>query len=141
MYGSIASIDNCSSLCLFQYLHLLNENEQAALIYSLDGMKKDLNKIMADAEARNRFGAVHPVTLVPQPRGQSGAPRKVIDRAWLTWASQRRSTSDIARFLNVSRTLVQKHLLDYRLADPGEDPFIRTVDPLHPYTTMYDQVY
>lgn len=104
-------------------------------------MKKDLNEIMADAEARNRFGTVHPVTLVPQPRGQAGAPRKVIDCTWLTWASERRSTSDIARFLGVSRTLVQNHLLEYGLAEPAEDPFVRTVDPLRPYTTLFSQVY
>lgn len=104
-------------------------------------MRHDIQQTIQDAAAADRLGTVHPVTIVSQGPGQPGAPRKVIDCAWLTWACSRRNTSDIARFLDVSRDLVRRTLLDYNLAEPGEDPFIRTSDPLDPYVTYYQQIY
>lgn len=124
-----------------QNLHVLDPNEQTALVVSLDAMQHDVQQTIEDAAAADRLGTVHPVTLVSQGPGQPGAPRKVIDCAWLTWAYSRRNTSDIARFLNVSRDLVRRTLIDYHLAERGEDPFIRTSDPLNPYTTHYQQIY
>lgn len=105
-------------------------------------MLRDVTESFSDAEASSRTGISHPVTIVPQPIGQHGAPRKVIDQAWLAWACTRGlSTSDIARFLDVSRDLVRRTLLDYGIREPGEDPFIRTYDPQYPNAIHFQQVY
>ena len=67
--------------------------------------------------------------LVSEVRGATGRPRIVIDETFLRWAYAYRSTSGIAAFLRVSRPVVRDALLQYRIAEPGEDPFIRI--PLH----------
>ncbi|KAH9922729.1 uncharacterized protein B0H18DRAFT_879111 [Fomitopsis serialis] len=55
--------------------------------------------------------------------GGRGRPRYVIDRDWLAWAYQQRSTSGIAQFLQVSRTVVRNALLEYGIAEPQASPF------------------
>ena len=63
--------------------------------------------------------------LVSEVRGATGRPRIVIDETFLRWAYAYRSTSGIAAFLKVSRPVVRAALLHYRIAEPGEDPFVR----------------
>ena len=63
--------------------------------------------------------------LVTEVQGTTGRPRVVIDEAFLRWAYTYRSTSGIAAFLGVSRPVVRNALLQYGIAEPGEDPFIR----------------
>ena len=55
--------------------------------------------------------------------GGRGRPSYEIDPQFLLWASSIRSTSSIARFLGVSRTVVRNALLEYAIAEPQEAPF------------------
>ena len=104
-------------------------------------MLSEVEESFQDAQALNQTGVLHPVTIVPQGEGRRGAPFKVIEPTWLAWAITRRNTSDIARFIGVSRDLVQRTLLDYGLKEPGENPFVRTQDVYNPNITHYQQVY
>ncbi|KAF8882085.1 hypothetical protein BD779DRAFT_1394954, partial [Infundibulicybe gibba] len=54
--------------------------------------------------------------------GNVGRPRIEIDAEFLAWAHENRSTSGIARFLGVSRSLVQRTLLDLGLTHPQPPP-------------------
>lgn len=102
-------------------------------------MLSDVTDSLDDALASDVGGVRHPVTVVRHAAGP-GAPRKVIDRMWLSWAISRRNTSDIARFLGVSRDLVRRALLDYNMVEPGQDPFIRRRDVNNPSIIHYEQV-
>lgn len=64
-----------------------------------------------------------PEIVTLEHTGQRGCPRKVINRDFLQWAYRLRSTSGIAHFLHVGRTLVRQSLLDYNIALPGVNPF------------------
>lgn len=55
--------------------------------------------------------------------GNRGRPRIKIDPIFLKWAYTQRTTSGIARFLNVSRDTVRNALLSYGIAQPQEAPF------------------
>lgn len=107
-------------------------------------MAANLEAMQRDVEASintETFAAAeiqHPVQIVMS--GGRGAPRKVIDRAWLEWAIQHRNTSDIARFLGVSRQHVRTHLLRYHIREPGNVPVIAVHDPLDPNRVQYQQV-
>jgi hypothetical protein len=67
----------------------------------------------------------HPVTYVRN--GRPGRPRAVIDSEWLAWAQGHRSTSEIGRYLGLSRQTVQDALLNLGLREPQEAPFVRTL--------------
>ena len=58
--------------------------------------------------------------------GNRGRPRISIDPVFLEWAYNQRTTSGIARFLNISRDTVRNALLDYGIAKPQEAPFTST---------------
>lgn len=62
--------------------------------------------------------------IVQQIRtGARGRPRTHIDPEFLRWAYSMRSTSSIARFLNVDRSTVRHALLQYGIAEPQSNPF------------------
>jgi len=61
--------------------------------------------------------------------GERGRPRIYIDPDFLRWAYGHRSTSGIARFLHVDRSVVHNALLDYGIVQPQADPFARTPSP------------
>lgn len=124
-----------------QHLDEFDNEERLELCSSLRKMLKDVEDSFEDSQALNRTGVPHPVTIVPQGQGKPGAPFKVIDPTWLAWAATRRNTSDIARFLDVSRDLVQRTLYDYGMRELGEDPFIRTYDVHNPDVIHHHQVY
>lgn len=65
----------------------------------------------------------HPEVVSKESSGGRGRPRIVINRDFLSWAYRLRSTSGIADFLGVSRTIVRQALLDYDLVQPGTNPF------------------
>lgn len=69
----------------------------------------------------SHHGTHHPVSYLRT--GQRGRPRAIIDREWLEFAIAHRTTSAIARFLNLSRDTVRLALLEYGLAEPQEYPF------------------
>lgn len=56
--------------------------------------------------------------------GRRGRPRLVFDPGFLQWAMTQRTTSGIASFLSVGRTTLRQAMLDYGLAEPGDDPFL-----------------
>jgi hypothetical protein len=55
--------------------------------------------------------------------GRPGRPAVRIDPDFLRWAYTLRSTSSIARFLNVNRQTVRNALLEYGIAAPQINPF------------------
>ena len=65
----------------------------------------------------------HPEVVSKEYSGGRGRPRIIINRNFLAWAYRFRSTSGIADFLGVSRTIVRQALLDYNIARPGANPF------------------
>ncbi|KAE9388218.1 hypothetical protein BT96DRAFT_836597, partial [Gymnopus androsaceus JB14] len=65
----------------------------------------------------------HPVVVSKDYSSGRGRPRTVIDRDFLAWAYRFRTTSDIASFLGVSRTIVCQALLDYNIVLAGANPF------------------
>lgn len=73
----------------------------------------------------------YPKVVIKESSGGQGRPRTVINRDFLTWAYRFRSTSGIADFLGVSRTVVRQALLDYGIALPGANPF-PSEDSLNP---------
>lgn len=64
-----------------------------------------------------------PQVVFKESSGGPGRPRTVINRDFIAWAYRFRSTSGIAHFLGVSRTIVRQALLDYGIALPGTNPF------------------
>lgn len=83
--------------------------------------------------------ALHDITLQSSHNGRPvvvskdyssgrGRPRTVIDRDFLAWAYRFRTTSGIASFLGVSRTVVRQALLDYNIAPAGANPFPRDIE-------------
>lgn len=84
-------------------------------------MHHDIQILHHDILENSHSGRPEIVTL--EHTGQRGRPRKVINRDFLQWAYRLRSTTGIAHFLRVGRTLVRQSLLDYNIALPGVNPF------------------
>jgi hypothetical protein len=72
--------------------------------------------------------------------GERGRPRIYIDPDFLRWAYGHHSTSGIARFLDVDRSVVRNALLEYGIAEPQADPFIRTPSPDMENTQTHDDI-
>ena len=72
--------------------------------------------------------------------GRRGRPRLVFDPGFLQWAMTQRTTSRIASFLSVGRTTLRQAMLDYGLAEPGDNPFLPegsiSPDPLTSETVL-----
>jgi hypothetical protein len=64
-----------------------------------------------------------PSVVGVQRTGRRGRPRLVFDPGFLQWAMTQRTTSRIASFLSVGRTTLRQAMLDYGLAEPGDNPF------------------
>jgi hypothetical protein len=71
----------------------------------------------------SHHGVQHPASL--ETREGSGRRRIIIDPTWLRWQYAHDTTSGIARTLGVSRPIVRRALVDYGIAEPGGDPFVR----------------
>lgn len=89
--------------------------------HHLQTMLQDVLAAHRGAMDTSHHGVPQIVTMVPS--GGRGRPKIHIDRDWLAWAIQHRTTSGIATFLGVSRTVVRNALLEYHLADAGPTPF------------------
>lgn len=100
-------------------------------------MQTDIRLLYAHATEHSHAG--RPELVRTERSGSRGRPRLVIDADFLRWAVTVRSTSGIARFLNVSRQTVRSSLLDYGLAEPQGYPFSNDgdniSDPLSAETT------
>ena len=84
-------------------------------------MQLDLDTLLEEVTQDSHHG--HPVIIETSSTGGRGRPKYVIDRAWLAWAHMQRTTSGIAHFLGISRKTVRQALLDYGLAQAGNNPF------------------
>lgn len=81
-------------------------------------------------DIRNRYEQLldqshsgYPSVMHIERTGNRGRPRIVIDPGFLSFAYQQRSTRGIARFLGVGVTVVRNALLEYGIAQPGQNPF------------------
>ena len=84
-------------------------------------MQLDIHLQYRDILDQSHYGRPSVVTWV-QHEGR-GRPSAVIDPNFLQWAYSLRSTSSIARFLNLSRKTVRNALLDYGIAVRQQNPF------------------
>lgn len=87
----------------------------------LQTMLRDILAAFDAAVDFSHYGVPEIVTHVQS--GGRGAPRICINRDWLAWAVHHRTTSGIATFLQVSRTVVRKAILEYGLKQQGAAPF------------------
>ena len=67
----------------------------------------------------------YPTVVDTVRTGNCGRPRINIDPDFLQWAYAHRSTSGICRFLHVGHNVVRNALLEYGIAQPQENPFLR----------------
>jgi len=74
-------------------------------------------------EARDTSHGGHPTVIRTADPDGPGRPRIEIDPDFLRWAASVRSTTGIARFLNVSRSTVRTNLLAHGIRAPGTNPF------------------
>lgn len=81
-------------------------------------------------DVRNRYEQLineshsgHPSVMKIEQTGRRGRPRIIIDPEFLEFAHQHRSTTGIARFLGVGVSVVRNALLEYGIAQPGQNPF------------------
>lgn len=84
-------------------------------------LDQEVRRAHRQALDASHHGTHHPVSYIYT--GNTGRPRAVIDRDWLAWAHQHRSTSAIARYLNLGRNRVREALIEYGLAERQEYPF------------------
>jgi hypothetical protein len=80
-------------------------------------------------EAINSSHHGQPTVVTTVNSGGPGRPRVHIDPQFLEWAYAHRSTSGIARFLGVSRTVVRNALLEHGIAQSQQNPFTQTPAP------------
>ena len=84
----------------------------------------------------------YPTVIETVHTGNRGRPRIHIDPYFLEWAYAHRSTSGICRFLNVGRNVIRNALLEYGIAEPQENPFLRPSEdvatPLLPDADLLD---
>lgn len=84
-------------------------------------MQSDIRLQHQDSLDQSHHG--RPTIVETVQSGGRGRPSIHIDPDFLRWAYSLRSTSSIARYLNVGRTTVQSALLRYGITTPQENPF------------------
>jgi hypothetical protein len=87
-------------------------------------MQTDICLLYEEALDESHHG--YPTVVETARTGNRGRPRIHIDPAFLEWAYAHRSTSGICRFLHVGRTVVRNALLEHGIAQPQENPFLRS---------------
>ncbi|KIO31545.1 hypothetical protein M407DRAFT_19482, partial [Tulasnella calospora MUT 4182] len=109
------------SVIVERHRDLLDDDEAAIIATNITLLDEEVRRAHRQALDASHHGTHHPVTYVYT--GNAGRPRAVIDRDWLAWAHQNRSTSAIARYLGLSRQIVRDALIEYGLAERQEYPF------------------
>ncbi|TFY51120.1 hypothetical protein EVJ58_g10727 [Rhodofomes roseus] len=109
------------SLLVRQHEGIFPPDELQVMQSSISAMQLDIRMQYRDTLDQSHHG--RPPVLIQEHSGGRGRPRYIIDRDWLAWAYQHRSTSGIAQFLQVSRSVVRNALLEYGLAQPQASPF------------------
>lgn len=105
----------------FQNEAIFEGSELFTVRSGLEHMLHDI-RILHDTILQSSHNG-RPEVVTKESSGGPGRPRTVISREFLAWAYRFRSTSGIAHFLGVSRTIVRQALLDYNIALPGTNPF------------------
>ena len=85
-------------------------------------MKNDIKTQYERGLSTSHYGRPSVVNVLRT--GRRGRPRLIIDPGFLQWAMTQRTTSRIASFLSVGRTTLREAMLDYGLAEPGDNPFL-----------------
>lgn len=104
-----------------QHQQIFAAEELELLRQNISIMQEDIRLQYRDILDQSHYGRPSVVTWV-QSEGR-GRPRAVIDPDFLRWAYSLRSTSSIARFLNLGRKTIRNALLEYGIAAPQENPF------------------
>lgn len=73
-----------------------------------------------------------PTLVLSCQTGRRGRPKLVIDEDFLRFAYAHQGTTAIARSLGCSPSTVRKAVLDYGIAEPGDDPFPLPPGPSDP---------
>jgi hypothetical protein len=85
-------------------------------------MRNDIRTQYEISLSASHYG--HPSVVGVLRTGRRGRPRLIFDPNFLQWAITQRTTSRIASFLTVGRTTLRQAMLDYGLAEPGNNPFL-----------------
>jgi hypothetical protein len=85
-------------------------------------MRNDIRTQYENSLSSSHYG--RPSIVGVMRTGRRGRPRLVFDHSFLQWAMTQRTTSRIASFLSVGRTTLRQAMLDYGLAEPGNNPFL-----------------
>ena len=92
------------------------------LMQNLAVMRNDIRTQYETSLSTSHYGSPSVVSVLRA--GRRGRPRLVFDPNFLEWAITQRTTSRIASFLIVGRTTLRQAMLDYGLAEPGDNPFL-----------------
>lgn len=90
-------------------------------------MQNDIRLQYQEALSESHYG--RPTVMEHIHTGEPGRPRIQIDPDFLRWAYGHRSTSGIARFLGVARSVVQNALIEHGIAQPQQNPFPSAPSP------------
>ncbi|KAK7043515.1 hypothetical protein R3P38DRAFT_3441058 [Favolaschia claudopus] len=105
---------------LDEYAFIFDAAELELLCQNIAVMQNDVRQQYQDAADQSHEG--RPIVVERVYSGAAGRPSIEIDPDFLRWAYSLRSTSSIAHFLGVSRTVVRQALLDHGIAEPQEQP-------------------
>lgn len=109
---------------LTEMAHLFETDEANTLIHNHVTLQHDIRLLHESALAATHHGLPQPVSILRT--GRRGRPRLILDREFLTFATEHRDTTALSHFLGVSRPVVANALREYGLREAGEDPFVRS---------------
>ncbi|THV08524.1 hypothetical protein K435DRAFT_595104, partial [Dendrothele bispora CBS 962.96] len=102
----------------------LDEEEYTTLVWNVEHMHHDVNQRYHAVLQQSHHG--RPLLVENVVIGVQGRPRTEIHPNFLGFAYQHRSTSGIARFLQVGRRTVRRRLLELGIAQPGQNPLLHS---------------
>ncbi|KZT70888.1 hypothetical protein DAEQUDRAFT_666931, partial [Daedalea quercina L-15889] len=107
-------------LILFKHVAIFPPDDLHNIQTNLATMQFDVQMRYREALDQSHHG--RPTILTKVHGHGRGRPRYAIDRGWLAWAYQHRTTSGNAQFLQVSRWVVRNALLEYGITSPQAPP-------------------
>jgi hypothetical protein len=107
---------------LRKYSTIFTTAEHDTIMQSLAIMQNDVRQQYEQTINESHHG--HPTIVETIHTGHRGRPSLLIDREFLQWAYSLRSISSIAHFLDVSRGLVRRQLVEHGIAEPQSQPFM-----------------
>lgn len=125
LYGCLYFL--CIGAYYEQYGSIFDSSELETLRTSLAVMQNDIRLQYQEALGESHHG--RPSVMEHIHTGGPGRPRIQIDPDFLRWAYGHRSTSGIARFLGVARSVVRNALIEHGIAQPQQNPFSSAASP------------